>query len=310
MSRILSILLLSATICATALHLIALLAPSITEIQLNRSYLAAAFLVSLGSWIANGARLSLLTKNTETPMPFNTCLLLFIAAECASRLSPGETGAIPVYYRHLQKTGAKPAKSIAIIGFGGLLDAAAIGLMLVCVSTSWQPLSPSLIAFAALLLAGRVLARRRRRHPAKPLQTGRAMRFHRFLREVSRYASSYRPTQLIGLLALSTVFWCCRHLTFWLCALGVGLQLSWQEGLLGGLIAQAAGAATLLPLGGGAAEAAALIYLSQPGVETALWAVLAWRILACYQFIVVGPLAIYYLRHSTSPVEPDMISGA
>jgi uncharacterized protein (TIRG00374 family) len=134
-------------------------------------------------------------------------------------------------------------------------------------------------------LSGRWLARAN-------VQTATRMRWARkLLQFLAAFTDTLKlPVQtLIKVFALTCVHWLLRYSVLYLALRGLGADLQWAWSFLIQMLALSAGQFSLLPGGAGAAElTSAALLAPMVGKSTAAAAILIWRAVTYYFYLLVG----------------------
>jgi len=100
---------------------------------------------------------------------------------------------------------------------------------------------------------------------------------------------------LLSVFVLTTLHWLLRYSVLYLTLLGLGKSLAWAWTFIVQMLALTAGQLSLLPGGAGSAELASAALLAPfVGKSTAAAAILIWRFVTYYFYLIAGaPLFLY-----------------
>ncbi|MNJ39360.1 hypothetical protein D3C77_342300 [compost metagenome] len=261
-------------------------------------------------WIINAIRLRLLLGNQGNHLGRMRSLGVIMATEFAICTTPAGSGGPLTLMALLARDRIGPARSgavfaadqindllfffCALLGIAGYtlfhtLNRSLEGMLLASALLMIGALAGvvTLTAYrrALLRLSGRLLrtlkmsARRRRRWTRKVLH------FFRALAETWRL-----PKRTLALVfALTCVHWSLRYSVLYLALLGLGVNLQWILSFLVQMLSLSAGQFSLLPGGAGAAElTSATLLTPMVGKSTAAAAIVIWRAVTYYFYLIVG----------------------
>ncbi|KDN97711.1 MULTISPECIES: lysylphosphatidylglycerol synthase transmembrane domain-containing protein [Pseudomonas] len=261
-------------------------------------------------WIINAIRLRLLLGSQGAALGRLRSLGVIMATEFAICTTPGGSGGPLALMALLARERIGPARSSAAFAADQLNDllfffCAMLGIAGYALfhslnrSLEGMLLASALLMFTAcgallglmcyrrtlLRLNGRLLrrlkvpAQRRRRWTRKLLHFFRA------------FGDTWRlPKRTLALVfALTCVHWGLRYSVLYLALRGLGVDLQWIPSFLVQMLSLSAGQFSLLPGGAGAAEMTSAALLSPlVGTSTAAAAILIWRLVTYYFYLLAG----------------------
>ncbi len=265
-------------------------------------------------WYLNATRLRLLVGRRRLGQ--QRALGIVIATEFAICATPGGAGGPLTMMALLLRQGVAPARGTATYAVEQLTDllffaCALVGVLIYAVTHSLNAYIASLLGFSAALLVGVVVLlgllgrfhrqvfrlngwligrlgvkATRRRHWAR-----KVLSFRNALLECFRLPRAI----LLAVFLLTTLHWLLRYSVLYLTLLGLGSQLAWAWTFIVQLLALTAGQLSLLPGGAGSAELASAALLAPlAGKSTAAAAILIWRFVTYYFYLIAGaPLFLH-----------------
>lgn len=265
-------------------------------------------------WYLNAFRLRLLIGRGQLRQP--RALGIVIATEFAICATPGGAGGPLTMMALLLRQGVTPARGTATFAVEQLTDllfftCALVGVLIYAVTHSINTYIASLLGFSAALLLGLMvlLALLGRFHRQVFLINGwlaghlgmKAARKRYWARKVLNFRNAlldcFRLPRaiLLGVFMLTTLHWLLRYSVLYLTLQGLGSQLAWAWTFIIQLLALTAGQLSLLPGGAGSAELASAALLAPlVGKSTAAAAIVVWRFVTYYFYLIVGaPLFIH-----------------
>ncbi len=265
-------------------------------------------------WYLNAFRLRLLIGREHLRQP--RALGIVIATEFAICATPGGAGGPLTMMALLLRQGVTPARGTATFAVEQLTDllfftCALVGVLIYAVTHSINTYIASLLGFSAALLLGLMilLALLGRFHRQVFLINGwlvgrlgmKAARKRYWARKVLSFRNAlldcFRLPRaiLLGVFVLTTLHWLLRYSVLYLTLQGLGSQLAWAWTFIIQLLALTAGQLSLLPGGAGSAELASAALLAPlVGKSTAAAAIVVWRFVTYYFYLIVGaPLFIH-----------------
>ncbi|MER2296271.1 MAG: lysylphosphatidylglycerol synthase transmembrane domain-containing protein [Pseudomonas sp.] len=261
-------------------------------------------------WVINAMRLRLLLGQQRKQLSHARSLGVIMATEFAICTTPGGSGGPVTLMALLARNRIGPARSGAVFAadqlndllffFCAMLAIAGYALfhrlgrsqqsmllgsaMLLCVALA---IIVALLRYrrALMRLNGRLLKRlgvagRRRRRWARKL-----------LHFIAALAQTWQlPKRTLALVfALTCVHWSLRYSVLYLVLQGLGAELSWIPSFLVQMLSLSAGQFSLLPGGAGAAELTSASLLAPlVGSSTAAAAILIWRAITYYFYLLAG----------------------
>ena len=265
-------------------------------------------------WYLNALRLRLLVGHRRLGQ--HRAVGIVIATEFAICATPGGAGGPLTMMALLLRQGVAAAKGTATYAVEQLTDllffaCALVGVLIYAVTHSLNGYIASLLGFSAALLIGvmvllALLGRFHRkvfllngwlagrlgmRAPRKRYWARKLLSFRNALLECLRLPRSI----LLGVFLLTTLHWLLRYSVLYLTLLGLDSQLAWAWTFIVQLLALTAGQLSLLPGGAGSAELASAALLAPlVGKPTAAAAILIWRFVTYYFYLIVGaPLFLH-----------------
>ncbi|MBC3419085.1 lysylphosphatidylglycerol synthase transmembrane domain-containing protein [Pseudomonas sp. L7] len=261
-------------------------------------------------WIINAVRLRLLLGQQGAQLGRVRSLGVVMATEFAICTTPGGSGGPLTLMTLLARERIGPARSGAVFAMDQLNDllfffCAMLAIAGYALFHSLGRSQESMLLGSAALLCGAlaaivVLLRYRRgvmRWNGRLLQrlglsTGRRRRWARTLLRFTRaLADTWRlPKRTLALVfALTCAHWSLRYSVLYLVLRGLGVELSWIPSFLVQMLSLSAGQFSLLPGGAGAAELTSATLLSPlVGSSTAAAAILIWRAVTYYFYLLAG----------------------
>lgn len=268
----------------------------------------------LVGWYLNALRLRLLVGRRRIGQ--RRALGIVIATEFAICATPGGAGGPLTMMALLLRQGVPPAKGTATYAVEQLTDllffaCALVGVLIYAVTHSLNAYIASLLGFSAALLIGLMvlLALLGRFHRQVFRLNGwlvgrlgmKAVRKRYWARKVLSFRNAllecFRLPRaiLFGVFVLTTLHWLLRYSVLYLTLQGLGSQLAWAWTFIVQLLALTAGQLSLLPGGAGSAELASAALLTPlVGKSTAAAAILVWRFVTYYFYLIAGaPLFLH-----------------
>lgn len=272
--------------------------------------LLALFAMIVLCWTLNALRLRLLLGSQGERIGRLRSVGVVMATEFAICTTPGGSGGPLTLMALLSRDRVRPAHSGAVFAMDQLNDllfflCAVLGIV---VYTLFHSLGSSvegmLVGSAALMLAalglslmlvrwrrplmrfnGRLLKRLRVRPQVRRRWARRLLNFFRAFS-----ATLHLPRRtLILVFGLTCLHWALRYSVLYLVLIGLGGNLQWVSSFLVQVLSLSAGQFSLLPGGAGAAElTSATLLTPMVGKSTAAAAVLVWRVVTYYFYLVAG----------------------
>lgn len=265
-------------------------------------------------WYLNALRLRLLIGPRRLGQ--HRAVSIVIATEFAICATPGGAGGPLTMMALLLRHGVPPAKGTATYAVEQLTDllffaCALVGVLIYAVTHSLNTYIASLLGFSAALLIGLMvlLALLGRFHRQVFLLNGwligrlgvKSTRQRSWARKVLSFRNALLEcfrlprTILLGVFVLTTLHWMLRYSVLYLTLLGLGKPLAWAWTFILQILALTAGQLSLLPGGAGSAELASAALLAPlVGKSTAAAAILIWRFVTYYFYLIAGaPLFLH-----------------
>ena len=273
-------------------------------------WLMIMFGMILLCWLLNTLRLRLLLGDQKYKVSRVRSLGVVMASEFAYCATPGGSGGPLTIMALLARSGVRPAKGSAVFAMDQLSDllfflCALIGILLYALfqhlseRMEWLLTVSAISMFGGLLscvviaryhrllirLSGRLLVR---------LNVKGTTRL-RWARKLLHFLAAFTDTlklpfqTLITVFALTCVHWLLRYSVLYLALRGLGADLQWAWSFLIQMLSLSAGQFSLLPGGAGAAElTSAALLAPMVGKSTAAAAILIWRAVTYYFYLLVG----------------------
>ncbi|MFC0267998.1 lysylphosphatidylglycerol synthase transmembrane domain-containing protein [Kushneria aurantia] len=293
------------------------------------SLLALMLGMVLLCWVANGAKLRLLLAGRAGRLGQTRATGIVIASEFAFSATPGGSGGPLTLIALLNRHGVRPAQTTAIFAIDQIIDllfflGAMMSMMIYIISRSldarlgWLlalPMSILVVLLVTvllmgryhrqvLLLSGRLLGRLRVRPRMRRAIARRILTFKQAFTETLRLPW----WALAGAFLLGLVHWLLRYSVLYITLYGLGQHLDWVWTFLVQMLSMAAGQLTLLPGGAGGAELSASALLSPiVGQSTAAAAILIWRAVTYYFYLIAG--APVFMLLAGKPLLKRIMSG-
>ncbi len=273
-------------------------------------WLLIMFAMILLCWVLNSMRLRLLLGEERGKVSRRKSLAVVMAAEFAYCATPGGGGGPLTIMALLARQGVRPARGSAVFAMDQLSDllfflCALIGILIYALfqhlsqRMEWLLTVSAVSMFSGLLvcvlvaryhrllirLSGRLLAR---------LNVKAATRM-RWARKLLHFLAAFTDTlklpsrTLITVFALTCAHWILRYSVLYLALRGLGADVQWAWSFLIQMLSLSAGQFSLLPGGAGAAElTSAALLTPMVGKSTAAAAILIWRAVTYYFYLLVG----------------------
>jgi uncharacterized protein (TIRG00374 family) len=274
------------------------------------SLMLAMFGMVLVGWCANTMRLRLLLGDSATGLGMRKSLGVVMATEFAYYVTPGGSGAPLTLVALLSRSGIGPAKSTAAFATDQLNDmvfflVALIGVLIYALShqisenLEWMLIASALLIGAGLclfacfakfhrhiiLFNGKLLKRLNTRQATRTRWARKILHFRDALAETWKMPHRI----LFKVFLLTCVHWGLRYSVLYLALLGLGVNIAWAWTFLVQMLSLSAGQFSLSPGGAGAAElTSAALLAPMVGKSTAAAAILIWRIVTYYFYLVAG----------------------
>lgn len=261
-------------------------------------------------WVVNTMRLRLLLGDQRDKVSRLKSLGVVMAAEFAYCATPGGSGGPLTIMALLARNGVRPARGSAVFAMDQLSDllfflCALSGILIYALfqhlsqRMEWLLMVSAVSLFGGLVscvvvaryhrllirLGGRLLAR------LNVKATTRLRWARKLLHFLAAFTDTLKlPVQTLAkVFALTCVHWLLRYSVLYLALRGLGADLQWAWSFLIQMLSLGAGQFSLLPGGAGAAElTSAALLAPMVGKSTAAAAILIWRAVTYYFYLVVG----------------------
>lgn len=261
-------------------------------------------------WSLNALRLHLLLGDSIGKISPLKSLGVVMATEFAICATPGGSGGPLTLMALLSRNGVRPAKSSAVFATDQLSDllfflCALLGILLYALFHKLsQKLEWMLSVSAILVLGGLCLcvgfARYHRQiikfngYLLKRFKTKAIFR-RRWARKLLHFRDAFTDTlkmprkKLVQVFILTCLHWGLRYSVLYLALRGLGVDIQWAWTFLIQMLSLSAGQLSLLPGGAGAAElTSAALLAPMVGKSTAAAAILIWRAVTYYFYLIAG----------------------
>lgn len=272
--------------------------------------LMAMFGMIILCWGLNTLRLRLLLGESARQLSVSKSLGLIMASEFAYCATPGGSGGPLTLMAVLARNGVGPAKGSAVFATDQLSDlvfflVALVGIMFYALFHSLSERMEWLLGFSAVLVVGSLTlfvgfarfhrqvikfnGRVLRRFNAKPSTCRRWARKVLHFRDALAETWKMPRQRLLAVFVLTCVHWGLRYSILYLALQGLGVNVQWAWTFLIQMLSLTAGQFSLLPGGAGTAElTSAALLAPMVGKSTAAAAILIWRTVTYYFYLVVG----------------------
>lgn len=272
--------------------------------------LLGMFAMVLVGWCMNTMRLRLLLGDSAQGIGMRKSLAVVMATEFAYCATPGGSGAPLTLVALLSRCGIGPAKSTAAFATDQLNDLlffllALIGILIYAVfhklseNLEWMLIASALLISAGLcacagfaryhrriiLFNGKLLKALKRKNTTRIRWARKLLHFRDALAETWKMPHRI----LFKVFVLTCIHWSLRYSVMYLALLGLGVNIDWAWTFLVQMLSLSAGQFSLSPGGAGAAElTSAALLAPMVGKSTAAAAILIWRIVTYYFYLVAG----------------------
>lgn len=272
--------------------------------------LLTMFAMVLVCWGLNTMRLRILLGESCGAVSVSRSLGVVMAAEFAYCATPGGSGGPLTLMAVLSRNGVGPAKSSAVFATDQLSDLvffllALVGIMFYALFHKLsERMEWMLIVSACLVMGGLCLCAGFARYHRQVIRfNGRLLRRlktkaasrRRWARKLLHFRDALADTlkmprkRLAGVFILTSMHWGLRYSVLYLALRGLGVDVEWAWSFLIQMLSLSAGQFSLLPGGAGAAELTSAALLAPiVGKSTAAAAILIWRAVSYYFYLVVG----------------------
>lgn len=272
--------------------------------------LAALFGLICLCWMVNAWRLRLLLGEDARQLGGARSIGVVMATEFAICATPGGSGGPLTLMALLHRNGVRPAKSSAVFAMDQLSDllfflCALFGIIGYALFHNLSDRLEWMLIASAMLLSGllgscwaiahnhrRVIALSGRFWARMGVSHHRRWRWaRRTLHFVAAFGETFRMPrcQLAQVFALTCLHWGLRYSVLYFVLEGLGAHLQWAWSFLIQMVSMSAGQFSLLPGGAGAAELTSAALLAPiVGKSTAAAAILIWRMVTYYFYLLAG----------------------
>lgn len=284
------------------------LLPVLARLQPGRLVMLLGMI--LLAWNFNAGRLRLLIGGLGHRLKQHQALAVVMATEFAICATPGTTGGPVAFAWLLHRRGLPTSQGITLYAVNSLINivffvTALAGLTLYWwivpsdLHLGWQVAVLSMPLLGGMALAWWVV----RHYPRFLLASGRLLRRFNIptagRRRLARWALQSRHSlqlvrqfpayRLWAVYSLCVCHWLLRYSILYLAVRGVGSSIPWSYAFVAQMLSLTAGQVTLLPGGSGGSEASAtLLLLPYMDAGTAAGAILVWRFVTFYWYLIAG----------------------
>ena len=261
-------------------------------------------------WGLNALRLRLLLGDSVGGLSPLKSLGVVMATEFAICATPGGSGGPLTLMTVLSRNGVGPAKSSAVFATDQLSDllfflCALLGILLYALFHELSQKLEWMLSLSAILMLGGLclgigFARYHRQiiklngGLLKRLNTNATTRRH-WARKLLHFRNAFVDTlkmprqKLAQVFVLTCLHWGLRYSVLYLALRGLGVDIQWAWSFLIQMLSLSAGQLSLLPGGAGAAELTSAALLAPiVGKSTAAAAILIWRAVTYYFYLIAG----------------------
>ncbi|WP_219062185.1 lysylphosphatidylglycerol synthase transmembrane domain-containing protein [Pseudomonas sp. UMAB-08] len=261
-------------------------------------------------WGLNALRLRLLLGDSVGGLSPLKSLGVVMATEFAICATPGGSGGPLTLMTVLSRNGVRPAKSSAVFATDQLSDllfflCALLGILLYALFHELSQKLEWMLSLSAILMLGGLclgigFARYHRQiiklngGLLKRLNTTATTRRH-WARKLLHFRDAFVDTlkmprqKLAQVFVLTCLHWGLRYSVLYLALRGLGVDIQWAWSFLIQMLSLSAGQLSLLPGGAGAAELTSAALLAPiVGKSTAAAAILIWRAVTYYFYLIAG----------------------
>lgn len=273
-------------------------------------WLLIMFGMILLCWVLNTMRLRLLLGDQRHRVSRRKSLAVVMAAEFAYCATPGGSGGPLTIMALLARSGVRPARGSAVFAMDQLSDlvfflCALSGILIYALFQHLSERLEWLLTVSAVSMSGGLITciMVARYHRLLIRLSGRLLiRLDvkgttrlRWARKLLHFLAAFTDTlklpfqTLITVFALTCLHWFLRYSVLYLALRGLGADLQWAWCFLIQMVSLSAGQFSLLPGGAGAAElTSAALLTPMVGKSTAAAAILIWRAVTYYFYLLVG----------------------
>jgi uncharacterized protein (TIRG00374 family) len=266
--------------------------------------------IILACWVLNTLRLRLLLGDQRGQVTRLQSLGVVMSAEFAWCATPAGSGGPLTIMALLSRYGVRPAQASAVFAMDQLSDllfflCALIGVLFYALAHSLSQSQQMMLVISTALVAGSLVGciALGLWHRQVMLLIGRLMRrvrlksstrwrwTRKWLRFIAAFTNALKlpRSTLIMVFSLTCVHWGLRYSILYLALQGLGVDFQWAWSFLIQILSLSAGQFSLLPGGAGTAElTSAALLAPMVGKSTAAAAILIWRSVTYYFYLIVG----------------------
>jgi hypothetical protein len=261
-------------------------------------------------WGLNALRLRLLLGDSVGGLSPLKSLGVVMATEFAICATPGGSGGPLTLMTVLSRNGVRPAKSSAVFATDQLSDllfflCALLGILLYALFHELSQKLEWMLSLSAILMLGGLclgIGFARYHRQIIKLNGGLLKRFNttattrrHWARKLLHFRNAFVDTlkmprqKLAQVFVLTCLHWGLRYSVLYLALRGLGVDIQWAWSFLIQMLSLSAGQLSLLPGGAGAAELTSAALLAPiVGKSTAAAAILIWRAVTYYFYLIAG----------------------
>ncbi|EPJ76583.1 MULTISPECIES: lysylphosphatidylglycerol synthase transmembrane domain-containing protein [Pseudomonas] len=261
-------------------------------------------------WGLNSVRLRLLLGEHRGRIGGLKSIGVVMSTEFAMCATPGGSGGPLTLMALLARNGVRPAHGSAVFAMDQLSDllfflCALVGILFYALFQNLSQRMEWMLALSAISLFGGLfgcvlVARYHRRLILLGARLLRHLRVkavtrRRWARKILSFLAAFTDTlklprqTLLQVFGLTCLHWALRYSVLYLALRGLGADLQWAWSFLIQMLSLSAGQFSLLPGGAGAAElTSAALLAPMVGKSTAAAAILIWRAVTYYFYLVAG----------------------
>lgn len=261
-------------------------------------------------WGLNALRLRLLLGDSVGGLSPLKSLGVVMATEFAICATPGGSGGPLTLMTVLSRNGVRPAKSSAVFATDQLSDllfflCALLGILLYALFHELSQKLEWMLSLSAILMLGGLclgIGFARYHRQIIKLNGGLLKRFNttattrrHWARKLLHFRDAFVDTlkmprqKLAQVFVLTCLHWGLRYSLLYLALRGLGVDIQWAWSFLIQMLSLSAGQLSLLPGGAGAAELTSAALLAPiVGKSTAAAAILIWRAVTYYFYLIAG----------------------
>ena len=261
-------------------------------------------------WGLNALRLRLLLGDSVGGLSPLKSLGVVMATEFAICATPGGSGGPLTLMTVLSRNGVGPAKSSAVFATDQLSDllfflCALLGILLYALFHELSQKLEWMLSLSAILMLGGLclgIGFARYHRQIIKLNGGLLKRFNttattrrHWARKLLHFRNAFVDTlkmprqKLAQVFVLTCLHWGLRYSVLYLALRGLGVDIQWAWSFLIQMLSLSAGQLSLLPGGAGAAELTSAALLAPiVGKSTAAAAILIWRAVTYYFYLIAG----------------------